>query len=231
MNFNLHKSEYDLQGLHTEEFIRLYGVSCKLILTTKINIDSTFGDFSHIKTDGKNCFEIYAYPENLEEFDPYERLQSQFGIPYDTSIGLFVSKISLYELAQRSQNSQNEYDVTIPDQRIQELIGSILVMPSGKVLELVELYTDAPGVNNTFLYNNLKNVYKIRCKTYVFKQADEIDSDMIVRSPELLDKQPLNSDGFDVIGKYFDELTNIKRRQDTSTQDYFENTDDVFGRF
>lgn len=231
MNFNLHRNEYDLQGLQTEEFIRLYGACCKLILTKKINIDKTFGDFSHIKTDGRNCFEIFAYPENLDEFDQYERLQTQFGIPYDTSIGMYVSKITAYNLAQMSINSQNEYDVTLADKRIQDLIGSIIIVPSGKAVEIVEVSLDAVGLNNTFLYNNSKNVYRFRCKTYVFRAGDEIDSDMVIRNPELLEKQNANNDAFDIIGDYFDELTKTKQKQDEETNQYFNDTDDVFGRF
>ena len=206
MNFNQHANEYDLSGSITEELIRLYGTQCKLVITSKINRDLTFGDFSHIKSDNRSCFEVFAMPENSEEFEQYERLQSQFGIPTDTTINLYVSKICTYKLIQESQNSKNDYDVTEVDERIHNFIGSLFIIPSGKILEITDITLDCFGLNNVFLYNQQKNVYKFKCKTYIHKVANELE-------------------------KYFDELTEIKEKQDLETNEYYRHTDDVFGRF
>ncbi|MGI7717467.1 hypothetical protein ACNGMK_09505 [Campylobacter coli] len=231
MNFNQHSNEYDLSGSVTEELIRLYGAPLKLIITKKINRDLTFGDFSHFKADNRACFEIFGMPENSEEFDQYERLQTQFGVLLDTSIGLYVSKISTFNLVQPSMNSKNEYDVTLPDSRIHDLIGSLIIVPSGKILEITEITLDCFGLNNVFLYNQYKNVYKFKCKTYVFRKSDELENDFVIRSDELLDKQTPNTDMHNELEKYFDELSSIKDKQQQETKDFYTNSDDVFGRF
>lgn len=231
MNFNQHANEYDLSGSITEELIRLYGTQCKLVITSKINRDLTFGDFSHIKSDNRSCFEVFAMPENSEEFEQYERLQSQFGIPTDTTINLYVSKICAYKLIQESQNSKNDYDVTEVDERIHNFIGSLFIIPSGKILEITDITLDCFGLNNVFLYNQQKNVYKFKCKTYIHKVANELENDMVVRGEELKQKQKENADMFNELEKYFDELTEIKEKQDLETNEYYKHTDDVFGRF
>ena len=86
-------------------------------------------------------------------------------------------------------------------------------------------------LNNVFLYNQYKNVYKFRCKTYIYKQSDELENDFIIRSDELLNKQSLNNDMHNELEKYFDELSGIKDKQQQETKDFYTNSDDVFGRF
>lgn len=232
MNFNLPIQEYDLSGSVTEELIRLYGAACKLVLTDKLGIDLTFGDFSHFKADNKSCFEIYAMPENSEEFDTYEKLQTQFGVPIETSISFYVSKISAYNLLQPSNNSKNEYSVTEPDERIRKLISSLIITPSGKIFEITDIILDCLGLNNAFLYTHSKNVYKFKCKTYVYKNADELDINGVVEDPDLYEKQKgYNNNTINELENYFDRLSDITKKQNNETKDYYSNNDDVFGRF
>ena len=54
---------------------------------------------------------------------------------------------------------------------------------------------------------------------------------MVVRGEELKQKQKENADMFNELEKYFDELTEIKEKQDLETNEYYRHTDDVFGRF
>lgn len=231
MNFNLHQNEYDLAGSQTQELIKLYGCCIKLLITQKINQEFIFGDFSHIKVDNKACYELYAMPENSEDFEQYERLQSQFGVPMDTSINLYISKISVFDLINPSENAINEYDVTIQDSRIKDLLGSLIIVPSGKILEVTNIVLDCFGLNNVFLYNQLKNVYKFQCKTYVHKNADEIETDNIIRDKDLNEKQGENLDMLNEINTYFDTLKEISEKQKNETDKYVQKNDDVFGRF
>ena len=166
MNFNLKSNEYDLQASQTRELIRLYGIPCKLLLAERINKDLIFGDHSHIKVDNKSVFDIHLLPENSEEYDQMDKLQTQFGIPVETSVNFFVAKKSINEKIQQSINvdSYNEFNILEPDDTIKRIISSLLIMPSGKILEITNVDFECVGTNNMFVYNYSKNVCKLFCK-------------------------------------------------------------------
>ena len=133
MNLNYRSNEYELNSYQTDEVIRLYGVPVKLMVTEKKNVDLIFGDWSHIKVDNKNVFEVYVLPENSDEFESYERLQTQFNIISDTSINLFVSSISVDTIFNiiKSENSRNELGVNnlnVVQMKHADLINSIILL-------------------------------------------------------------------------------------------------------
>lgn len=228
MNLNQRQTEYDLAGVQTEEVIRIYGIPIKLLLAERINKDIIFGDHSHIKVDDKNVFNLYALAENQEEFNDFEKLQTQFGIPGDDTINLWISKISLFNLLKRSTNSQNEIDITSAEDMIHKLFSSLIILPSGKILEITKIELDTPGLNNLFLFNKSKNVYKLFCKSYVHDTNNEISADTKITNEPV--ENPY-SDSFESLEKYFDELTNITHKQNEIAKEFHDKVDPVFGRF
>ena len=231
MNLNYRSNEYNLIGSQTEELIRIYGIKIKWIFTEKIKQDSIFGEFSHFKANNKDCFEVYAMPENTDDFDDIERLQTQFpGVLGDGTINLFISKITARDLMQKSSNSQNQVDITAMDSMIQRLHGSLIILPAGKVMEVTKIDLDAPGQNNLFASAVDKNVYVVHCKTYIHKTANEISVDTQITDPESID-QGKTPDMFDTLDKYFDEMTKRNDEQKELASERFEKVDPVFGRF
>lgn len=231
MNLNYRSNEYNLIGSQTEELIRIYGIKIKWIFTEKIKQDSIFGEFSHFKANDKDCFEIYAMPENTDDFEDIERLQTQFpGVLGDGTLNLFISKITARELMQKSLNTQNEIDITAMDKTIQRLHGSLIILPAGKIMEVTKVDLDAPGMNNQFLSAIDKNLFIIHCKTYIHKTTNEISVNPQITDAESLDtgKTP---DMFDTLDKYFDEMVKRNENQKTEAQERFEKIDPVFGRF
>lgn len=231
MNLNYRSNEYNLIGSQTEELIRIYGIKIKWIFTEKIKQDSIFGEFSHFKANNKDCFEIYAMPENTDDFDDVERLQTQFpGVLGDGTLNLFISKITVRDLMQKSENSQNQIDITAMDDTIQKLHGSLIILPAGKVMEVTKIDLDAPGMNNLFLQAVDKNCFIVHCKTYIHKTANEISVDAQITDPESID-QGKTPDMFDTLDKYFDEMTKRNDAQKDLASERFEKVDPVFGRF
>lgn len=230
MNLNFKRNEYDLNGLQTEEVIRLYGICIKLILTEKINQGMTFGDFTHLKADNKSCFQVYAMPENTDDFDDFERLPTQFGLPLDGTVNFFISKITAYKMFQKSENTQNEFDITQTNETIQKLHGALIILPSGKIMEITKVDLDAIGANNLWLQSVDKNIFCIRCRTYIHSSANEIDVNADIVAQDNPDK--VAPDMFDSLEKYFDEMVERNDKQKAEISDRFEReSDEVFGRF
>lgn len=190
MNFNFNsQAEYQLNTSLTFEMIQLYGVQTKYVKTQKINFDmNVFGDYSHLKTNNTDIYDIYMLPENTEDWDTGDYGLNNFGLVNFDNVSLFVPKQSFDGIA-------------LP----QEIVSNLIVFPNNKVMEITDIDITVPGVNNLFTYNDAKNVYKITCKPYDFKIVNEIDQQAI--SPD-----QTNYEGLDV---YFNELTGIKDSQDT----------------
>ena len=241
MNLNYRSNEYELNSYQTDEVIRLYGVPVKLMVTEKKNVDLIFGDWSHIKVDNKNVFEVYVLPENSDEFESYERLQTQFNIISDTSINLFVSSISIDTIFNiiKSENSRNELGINnlnVVQMKHSDLINSIILLPSGKLLEITEIIREVPGANNMFTFKNDKNCLKFVCRSYIHNPAND------VKMPDVIDSEPVDvinyEDEFNNLNKYFDELVNdedsITNKQDDVADDFVADIldqDSIFNRF
>lgn len=231
MNLNQRNNEYDLTGSLTEEVIRIYGVPLKILLADRINKEDTFGDHSHIKLDSAKMFEVYGLPENSDDFNEYERLETQFGMPMGQTMDIFVSKITMLEKIQESQNSKNEIDITL--KMLHKLLSSLIVLPGGKILEITNFDLDPPGLNNMFIFNKQKNVMKLMCKSYVHDDVNEIDKFNDKFDPEPIEEKEqldINSP-FDTLEKYFDELIDIKDKQSEKAEEFHFKEDNVFGRF
>lgn len=221
MNFNITtKPDYSLQARHTHEVINLYGTSTKLLLTEKIEYDSTvFGDYQSIKTNSKDTFTLNMMPETSETYDDIGTNFSEFGMMNVETIRLFVSRKSLEPIFE-----EGDY--------IKSLQGNLVILPNNRVLEITDVEFMVPGINNLFTERDIKNVYKLTLVTYSPKLSDDIESIKELETDDIGSYKELDS--------YFDELTSnkndvhheatVKINTETEKTDVAD-ADSVFGRF
>lgn len=219
MNFNLSRTpDYRLQGQMIDEMINLYGINCKFLVVEKVNKDlEVFGDFSHIKTDNRKVFSVYLMPETTEEAANMNMAFTQFGLYTTAGVNLFISKKSIEKIFPRIYSSKG----------IGDIIGNLIILPSGGVVEITDCQYEVPGISNLFANIDDKNVYRLSCITYNNKQQNEI--------------APVNAvqDNFTTLESYFDELLQGNDAQDIEALTIpeaeevspLENVDSVFGRF
>jgi len=167
MNFNLTGNpEYSLFADMTDELIKLYGIACRFLIVQRINQDlNVFGDYSHIKTDNSKAFDIYALPETSESMDNSNYGFSQFGFSTTESTALFVSKATMELMFPNIYESKG----------VGGVLGNIVILPCGGLLEVTDCTLSVPGVSNLFVNTENKNVYKLTCITYNNKMQNEID--------------------------------------------------------
>lgn len=220
MNFNISaKPEYSLQASMTAELINLYGIKIKYMEVEKINVDDlVFGSWSHIKTNTSSIFEIYALPETSETFDNLNINFTQFGMNTTESVNLFVSK----------KNIETIYPDFYASRGLNGIIGNLVVLPSGRIMEITDCQFEVQGISNLYANADQKNVFKLVCVTYNNKKANEIDT-ITATEPNLVSLE-----------NYFNELVTSGELQDEAasetqisgtTKVVVPNVDSVFGRF
>ena len=221
MGFNLnftHKNEYSLHNNIISEAISLYGVQCKLIITFKQNIDFTvFGDWSNIKTNGQNIFDIDVLPSDQSDIERQEYQFTEFGLNYLYSNEVFISSKSLAKLGIN----------------LEALYSALIVFPSNQVMEITDVDFKVPGVNNLWAYTDLKSVIKLTLNSYQFKLHDNIqdkdlvntlevevsDSVSLVESPEKIEENiEISDENFKVLDNYFESILNTKTDQDIESE-------------
>jgi hypothetical protein len=143
----------------------MYGVPCKLVLTKKNGRDEVFGDFTHLTIDNTKTFQIYGMPENAESFDTQNYMFGDYGISTYDVCNIFVST---YDFDEKHSNL-----------KLNEIVGNLLVLPSGKVMEITNVDFMTPNVNNLFAYADKKSVYKLSLHPYAFKLQDDINHDIL----------------------------------------------------
>lgn len=220
MNFNISgKPEYNLQASLTAELVDLYGVKIKFMIAEKINVDDiVFGDYSHIKTNSSDTFEIYALPETSETFDNLNINFTQFGMQTQESVNLFVSKKSIQKI----------YPDFYESKGLNGIIGNLIILPSGRIMEITDCQFEVPGISNLYAYQDQKNAFRLTCITYNHKKSNEIDNIAAVEP------------NFVSLENYFNELTDVSSDQDSeakedqisgTTKVIVPDVDSVFGRF
>jgi len=220
MNFNISgKPEYNLQASLTAELVDLYGVKIKFMIAEKINVDDiVFGDYSHIKTNSSDTFEIYALPETSETFDNLNINFTQFGMQTQESVNLFVSKKSIQKIFPDFYESKG----------LNGIIGNLIILLSGRIMEITDCQFEVPGISNLFAYQDQKNAFRLTCITYNHKKSNEID-DIAAVEPNFVSLE-----------NYFNELTDVSSDQDSeakedqisgTTKVIVPDVDSVFGRF
>ena len=214
MGFNLnftHKNEYSLHNNIISEAISLYGVQCKLIITFKQNIDFTvFGDWSNIKTNGLNIFDIDVLPADQSDIERQDYQFTEFGLNYLYSNEVFISSKSLAKLGIN----------------LEALYSALIVFPSNQVMEITDVDFKVPGVNNLWAYTDLKSVIKLTLNSYQFKLHDNIqDKDLVNTlevegdSPEKIEENiEISDENFKVLDNYFESILNTKTDQDIESE-------------
>lgn len=214
MGFNLnftHKNEYSLHNNIIAEAIGLYGVQCKLIITFKQNIDFTvFGDWSNIKTNGLNIFDIDVLPADQSDIERQDYQFTEFGLNYLYSNEVFISSKSLAKLGIN----------------LEALYSALIVFPSNQVMEITDVDFKVPGVNNLWAYTDLKSVIKLTLNSYQFKLHDDIqDKDLVNTlevegdSPEKIEENiEISDENFKVLDNYFESILNTKTDQDLESE-------------
>lgn len=202
MNFNYTQSvDYTLQHSLTDELISLYGILVKLLLVEKINKDDlVFGDYSHIKTDPTKIFEVYGYPELTETWDNIGMNFNQYGMTNNETINLYFSKATMNTIFSDFGSTGNGFN---------NILGNLIVMPNNRIMEITDIEYEVPGVSNLFTQNDVKNVYKLICKTYDNKLSNETTTTDIA-APDSVD--------YTLLDAYFDSLNDNKTSVDTEAE-------------
>lgn len=163
VNFNFNYSrrvEYNLQESLIREYINHYGILVKFIKTEKINRDDVvFGDFSHMKSNLKDIFDMYMLPENAEGFDS-SYMFNDLGLFNFDNINLFVMK--------------SDVDKTGLD--LSTIVSNLVILPNNKIMEITSVDWQVPGLNNLYTQDDVKSVYKLSLVPYDNKLTDEIKS-------------------------------------------------------
>lgn len=163
LNFS-RQNEYILHNQLIEEYINMYGVCVKLVKTEKLNIDKeVFGDWSSIKTNNNDTFEIFVVPEDNENYQQQDMSFGDFGFTFSDTVNVFVSAQTCLHLGLG----------------INELMGCLIVFPSNKIMEITNAEFNVPGVNNLWAYGDAKSVFKLSLATYNIKMHDELDSAIV----------------------------------------------------
>ena len=194
MNLNFYNSpEYDLNKSLITEMISMYGIQVKFVKVKKINEDNLFKDYQHLVADKNDIIEMYALPENSDSFDSNGYQFSSFGFTDLNNLSVFISVESFGDI------------------QFKEILGNLIVLPSNKILEITDVTFQVPGINNDFVNNNSRTVYKLTLTPYEFKLTDNL-SEIQKPSDDLspLDTPPKSLDD------YFEEL--MKEKEDLETE-------------
>lgn len=185
-NFNINNNEYLTHNDMTEEVIRLYGIPIKIILKTQ-NFDNIFGTYEDLNDFKDIDIEIYALPENTDDME--DTLYSIHGLNSTAEISLFISRKKL------------KYEP-------KDLIGSVVIMPSNKLMEITSVTINVPGINNMFTYNRVKSCYKLNCKSYFFNKNSNTKLETIKTEQDDLYQDELVQQEMVKLRKDFDRLDN-----------------------
>ena len=157
MNLNFYNSpEYDLNKSLITEMISMYGVQVKFVKVKKINEDNLFKDYQHLVADKKDIVEMYALPENTDSFDSSGYQFNSFGFTDLNNLSVFISVESFGDI------------------QFKEIVGNLIVLPSNKILEITDVTFQVPGINNDYVNNNSRTVYKLTLTPYEFKLTDNL---------------------------------------------------------
>ena len=196
MNLNFYNNpEYELNRSLITEMISMYGIQVKFVKVKKINEDNLFKDYQHLVADKNDIIEMYALPENSDSFDSSGYQFNSFGFTDLNNLSVFISVESFGDI------------------QFKEIVGNLIVLPSNKILEITDVPFQVPGINNDFVNNNSRTVYKLTLTPYEFKLTDNL-SEIQKPSDDLspLDTPPKSLDD------YFEELMKEKENLETELE-------------
>jgi hypothetical protein len=195
MAFNLslsRKPEVDLYRNLIHENISMYGIPVKYLYSERINKNEVFKDFSHFKVENPDSFkEIYLMPENPEDWEG-DSVYNAFGLFNQWTQHLFISRKTILEL-------YPDFDDTTGNRA--KIVNSLIVLPSETILEITNMESYEPGVNNLWAFNDEVSSYKLSVKIYDQNIADEGVRD-IKDTIKISEDGGENGDQDDVIFEY-----------------------------
>ena len=196
MNLNFYNSpEYDLNKSLITEMISMYGVQVKFVKVKKIKEDNLFKDYQHLVADKNDIIEMYALPENSDSFDSNGYQFSSFGFTDLNNLSVFISVESFGDI------------------QFKEIVGNLIVLPSNKILEITDVTFQVPGINNDYVNNNSRTVYKLTLTPYEFKLTDNLSDIQETKG----DYSPLDSSPKS-LDDYFSELMKDKSELETELE-------------
>lgn len=227
MAFNLNRSskpDYDLKTKQIKEMISIYGVEVDYLYVKKMNVDSVLKDFSHLTMEKDDSIKITILPENSEGWDG-DLQWDIFGLHNQRTISFFVAKDTVDEISERYENKYSG------------ITNSLIVLPSGTILEITDVVHQTEGINNLFTYSNDIAVYTFNTKVYYNSQQNEVDTENIVTedivSPDGIEEdyespKVSQEQSFSDLDDYFNSLEDSKEEQDVEGQT-ISSDDSVFG--
>jgi hypothetical protein len=203
-----HQPEYDLYNTITDELINGYGILSKYIVTEKVDMDtSTFGEWTSLKAENNDVYEVFLLPDTTENWQGQNIVFDQFGLNNFSTMEFFISERGLHTIFPFWEESIN----------INDMISDLILMPSGKVLEVTHVEPLVEGVNNLFSYDDNKNTVKITCRNYQFRKNDELDVDALLpNEPQLTPAEKSTQENLD---DYFTRLIDSDEIPDENYED------------
>ena len=232
MGFNLNRTQspdYQLKGRMIHEMIGIYGVVCDYLFVTKMNKDNVLKDFSHLEKSGDSK-KITLLPEETAAWEG-DLAWDMFGLNNLRTINFFVSAQSLKDL----------YDDFDGLNTAKEIINSLIVLPSGTIIEITDMKDNPETGDNLFTYADAKNVFLLSTRVYSNSQQNEIEIESTGKPKTTKDstKSPENdfieysdteiqAESFDDLDEYFKSLD--ENKSDTDIKGIsIGNSDSVFG--
>ena len=155
------KPEHQLQENLIHENIQMYGIQCKYLFSERINEDKlVFRDFSHFKV-GKDYVDIVLMPEDPRNWAE-DNFFNSFGYYNNQTQHVFISRKTILEIYPDFE--ENGYS---------DLINSLILFPSGTLVEITDVEQYTEGVNNLFAYADKISSYKLTIKVYNVNLSDE----------------------------------------------------------
>jgi len=259
MGFNLNRSnhpDYALKDRQIHEMISIYGVEMDFLFTKRMNIDSVLKDFSHLKMQEGDSSKITMLPENSAGWDG-DMSWDMFGLHNKRTITFYVSRKSCEDIlltrkAEIDKDIARGIEPILGRERLGNVytlfLNSLLVLPSGTILEITDVSQQTEGINNMFAYADDSSVYTFTTAIYYNSQQNEIEidpekKDDLSSKPQNLPQDPSQSpkinhqetgptdayeESFDDLDSYFNALEETKEDQDVEAQK-ISSTDSVFG--
>lgn len=215
MNFNYSKSpEFNLIGKISDEYINLYGIKCVYHKTNKLQKDEIFGEHSRLSINDKDTFEIFLLPNESETYGG-DSMIGVFGLTNQESLVAYVSKNTMKKIHPKIVDDiGNNFDY---------ILGDIVVFDSGKIMEVSNFSCYVEGLNNLFVYNDSKNLYKITLKTYIGNTIEKTNLD----NQEQFEKIENLEEVFELDTNKKEEVKKERKKTLKDSNDY----NNVFGGF
>lgn len=216
MNFNINNfnNEYELFEEQSREMINLYGILLKFIKVKRIQNDYIFGESKSIKADDENIFELYGLPREVENWDGEWILGSNFGIENQKNIFFIVSSKDIEKIFPEIQSNNGKgFDF---------IIGNLISLPDGKLMEIADFVFEIEGANNLFPYSNKKNVFGILCKPY-YSNHDDLED---LKTEEVKEVEPEIYESVESLEKLFETTTEDDESSNKEVQKIAENPEE-----